>query len=226
MILGHYGLALAGKRAAPNTSLGTLILAAQWSDELWPILLLLGVERVRIVPNAPTNEQLDFISYPISHSLLVLIGWGALFALIYFARRRYRVGAWIVGALVVSHWVLDLVVHQPDLPLWPGSTIRMGFGLWSSVVGTIVVELGLLAFGLVVYVRTTRARDWIGRWGLGAMIVFLLLIFASGFVSPPPSSVRALAIAALGLWLFIPWGYWVDRHREVVRAVESNGGHA
>ena len=65
MILGHYGLALAGKRAAPNTSLGTLILAAQWSDELWPILLLLGVERVRIVPNAPTNKQLDFISYRI-----------------------------------------------------------------------------------------------------------------------------------------------------------------
>lgn len=223
MILGHYGLALAGKRAAPKTSLGTLILAAQWSDELWPILLLLGLERVRIVPNAPTNGQLDFISYPISHSLLVLIGWGALLALVYFARRRYRVGAWIVGALVVSHWLLDLVVHQPDLPLWPGSPIRMGFGLWNSVVGTIVVELGLLAFGLFVYARTTRARDRIGRWGLVAMIAVLLLIFASGYFSPPPSSVRALALSALGLWLFVPWGYWIDRHRDVV--VEHEGRH-
>jgi hypothetical protein len=214
MILGHYGVALAAKRAAPNTSLGTLILAAQWLDEIWPILLLAGLERVEVVPGLTAANPLDFVSYPISHSLLMVIGWGVLLGLIYYARRRYRIGAWVVGAAVVSHWVLDAVVHRPDLPLWPGSEVKVGAGLWGSVAGTITVEVVLLAVGLVVYLRTTRARDRVGSWGLGAMIVLLALAYLGGFAGPPPSSTRLLALSALGLWLFVPWGWWVDRHRE------------
>jgi hypothetical protein len=214
MILGHYGVALAAKRAAPGTSLGTLVLAAQWLDEIWPILLLAGVERVRVVPGLMAANPLDFVSYPISHSLLAVLGWGVLFGLLYYARRRYRIGAWVVGAAVVSLWVLDVVVHRPDLPLWPGSGVKVGVGLWSSVAATIAVELVLLGAGLVVYLRTTRARDRIGSWGLGAMIVLLVLVFLGGFAGPPPPNTRALALSALGLWLFVPWGWWVDRHRE------------
>jgi hypothetical protein len=214
MILGHYGVALAAKRAAPRTSLGTLVLAAQWLDEIWPILLLAGAERVRVVPGLMAANPLDFVSYPISHSLLAVLGWGVLLGLLYYARRRYRIGAWVVGAAVVSHWVLDVVVHRPDLPLWPGSSVKVGAGLWSSIAATITVELALLAAGLVVYLRTTRARDRIGSWGLGAMIVLLLLVFLGGFAGPPPADTRTLALSALGLWLFVPWGGWVDRHRE------------
>ena len=210
----------AAKRAAPRTSLGTLILAAQLLDELWPILLLAGVERVRVVPGLMAANPLDFVYYPISHSLLAALGWGVLLGLVYFARRRYRLGAWVVGAAVVSHWVLDAVVHRPDLPLWPGSPVRVGAGLWSSVAATITIELGLLALGLLVYLRTTRARDRVGSWGLGAMIVVLVLVFLSGFAGPPPADARTLALSALGLWLFVPWGYWVDRHREP-REVET-----
>lgn len=215
MILGHYGVALAAKRAAPRTSLGTLIFAAQWADELWPILLLLGVERVRIVPGLMAANPLDFVSYPISHSLLMVVVWGALFGLLYFVLRRYRLGAWIVGALAVSHWLLDAVVHRPDLPLWPGSAVRVGAGLWNSIAATIAIELVLFAGGLAIYLLTTRARDRIGSWGLGAMVVVLLLIFASGFSGSPPPGERALAVVTLGLWVFVPWGYWVDRHREL-----------
>jgi membrane-bound metal-dependent hydrolase YbcI (DUF457 family) len=215
MILGHYGVALAAKRAAPRTSLGTLVLAAQWADELWPLLLLLGVERVRIVPGLLAANPLSFVSYPISHSLLMAVVWGALFGLLYFVLRRYPPGAWLVGAAVASHWLLDAVVHRPDLPLWPGSAVRIGAGMWSSIAATIIVELTLFAGGLVVYVHTTRARDRIGSWGLGAMVAVLVLIFAGGLSGSPPPSEQALAITTLGLWVFVPWGYWVDRHREL-----------
>ena len=213
MLLGHYGVALAAKRAAPRTSLGTLVLAAQWLDELWPILLLLGVERVRVVPGLMAASPFDFTSYPISHSLVTAVGWGALLGIVYVLRRRYGRGAWVVGAAVVSHWLLDLVVHRPDLPLWPGSATRLGLGLWNSIAGTVVVELLTLGIGLAIYLRATRARDRVGSWGLGAMLVVLVLVFLSGFAGPPPG-VKAIGIAGLGLWLFVPWGYWVDRHRE------------
>lgn len=220
MFLGHYGLALAAKRVAPRTSLGTLVLAAQWLDELWPILLLVGVERVRVVPGLMAASPLDFTSYPISHSLLTAVGWGILLGIVYFARRRYGVGAWVVGAAVVSHWVLDLVVHRPDLPLWPGSPLRAGLGLWNSIAATVAVELLTLGIGLALYLRATHARDRVGSWGLAAMVSVLALIFLSGFAGPPPSA-KAIGVAGLGLWLFVPWGYWVDRHRELREAVST-----
>ena len=213
MILGHYGVALAAKRVAPRSSLGTLILAAQWADELWPLLLLFGAEHVRVAPGLMAANSLDFVSYPYSHSLLMMVVWGLVFGVIYFAVRRYLRGAWIVGALVVSHWVLDLVVHRPDLPLWPGSPVKVGFGLWNSIAGTLIVEFGLLALGAVVYMRTTRARDRIGSWGFWAMLALLGAILLSGLVGPPPPDPQVIAYSALGLWLFVPWGYWVDRHR-------------
>ncbi len=215
MILGHYGVALAAKRMSKRTSLGTLIFAAQWADLLWPILLLTGTEHVVVDPGRMAANSLDFVSYPYSHSLLMLVVWGALLGGIYFAVRRDARGAWVVGALVVSHWVLDFVVHAPDLPLWPGSPTRVGLGLWNSVPGTLLAEFGLLAAGTAVYLRTTKARDRIGRWGLWGMLVVLSLILLSGFAGPPPGDQRVIGSTALILWLFVPWGYWVDRHRVV-----------
>lgn len=213
MFLGHYAVALGAKRAAPRASLGILVLAAQWLDEVWPIFLLLGWERVRIVPGLMPANPLDFESYPISHSLLAVLGWGALLGLAYYAVRRYGRGAWIVAFLVVSHWVLDLVAHRPDLPLWPGGP-RLGFGLWRSVPATVIVELALFAVGVGLYFRATRARDRIGSWGAWAMVLALLGIYVASSFGPPPQDVRSLAFASLVLWLFVPWGWWVDRHRD------------
>jgi hypothetical protein len=213
MFLGHYGLAFAAKRAAPRTSLGALAFAAQWLDELWPILLLAGVEHVRIVPGLMAANPLDFVDYPISHSLLTAIGWAALVGAVYFAVRRDRRGAWVMAAAVASHWLLDAPMHRPDLPLWPGSSVLVGGGLWRSVPLTILVDGGLFAVGLGLYLRGTRALDRVGSWGLWAMVAVLVLIFASSFMGPPPPDARTLALAALGLWLFVPWSYWVDRHR-------------
>lgn len=216
MFLGHYGLAFAAKRATPRTSLGALTFAAQFLDELWPVLLLLGVEQVRIVPSMPGSLALDFIYYPFSHSLLMSVIWGILIGGAYYLLRRDPRGAWVMGLLVISHWVLDLVVHRPDLPLWPGaSSPKLGWGLWYSTAATYVIEFAIYAAGILAYVRATRARDRIGNWGLWAYIVVVAILYVMSNGSPP-SSERALAFEALGIWLFVPWAWWVDKHRDYV----------
>ena len=221
MFLGHYGVALAAKRIAPRTSLGTLALAAQLLDEIWPIMLILGLEQVRIVPGLMPANPLQFVYYPFTHSLAAAIVWSLLLGFIYLAVRRDQRAATIVGLLVLSHWILDLPMHAPDLPLWPGSSVKVGLGAWRSIPLTIVIELVVFVGGITVYLRTTRARDRTGNWALWSMVVVLLLIFFSGFTSPPPRDERTLAYAALGIWLFVPWGYWIDRHREIMQADPS-----
>ena len=117
MFLGHFGIGFSAKAAAPKVSLGTLFLAAQFIDLLWPTLLLLGIERVNIRTNGKQYPPLDFVYYPYSHSLLAVMIWAVLFAAVYYAIRRSRIGAVVLGLAVISHWLLDLIVHYPDLPL-------------------------------------------------------------------------------------------------------------
>src|SRR5271165_6989480 len=131
MFLGHYGLAFAAKRAAPAASLGTLTLAANLADCVWPILLLLGVERLRVVPGWMVTSPLDFESYPWSHSLATEVVAGVVFGLVVWVVRREARSAVVTGLLVPSHWFLDLPFHRPDLPVWPGGP-KLGFGLWNS----------------------------------------------------------------------------------------------
>ena len=217
MLLGHYAVALAAKRYAPRTSLGTLILAAQLLDLIWPVFLLVGWERVHIVPGLMRASPFDFEHYPVSHSLLMALLWAGLLGGAYHIFRRYPRGAAAIAAAVVSHWFLDLPMHRRDLPLWPGSSTKLGLGLWNSIGATVVIELVLLAAGVVIYVGVTRPRDNVGTRALAAMVAVLLLIFLAGFLAPPPNSERAVAVASLALWLLVPWGYWIDRHREPSR---------
>jgi len=212
MILGHYGAAFAAKRVVPRSSLGTLAFAAQLLDEIWPIFVLLGIERVRVVPGFMAANPLEFVYYPFTHSLAMAIAWGLLVAGVHFASRRDARTALVLGALVVSHWVLDVPVHGPDLPLWPGSDIFVGLGAWRSVALTMALELGVFAFGVVSYLRQTRARDRVGSVGLWVTVALLLAVLLSGF-GPPPPSAKAVGASALGLWIFVPLMYWVDRHR-------------
>ncbi len=216
MFIGHYGLALGAKRAAPSVSLGALFLACQLADLLWPTLVLLGVERVEIAPGATALTPLDFVHYPYSHSLLGLVLWGALLGVAYVLVRRSTLTAGItLGLLVVSHWLLDLVVHRLDLPLTFTGTGRYGLGLWNSVPGTLAVELSLFAIGVAVYARTTSARDRIGSIGFGALVAFLLIAYLANVLGPPPPSSTAVAWAGEAMWLLVLWGYWIDRHRSV-----------
>jgi hypothetical protein len=215
MFLGHYAAAFAAKRAAPRTSLGTLFFAASFLDLIWPPLLLLGLERVEIAPGDTAFTPLAFVHYPISHSLLTVVGWSMLIGGAYYALRRSKRAALVVGALVASHWFLDALVHRPDLPLAPGTPERVGLGIWNSPAATIAIELGLFAAGVAVYAQTTDAARPAGRWRLAALVTVLALIFLGNAFGSPPPSWRAVAIAGLGLWLFVAWAYSVDRARTV-----------
>jgi len=215
MFIGHFGTAFAAKPVAKQTSLGTLFLAAQFIDLLWPTLLLLGLESVRIAPGATKVTPLEFTHYPISHSLLAVVVWSVLFGSVYFFFRRSVQSAIVCGGLVASHWVLDAITHQPDLPLGPGGSTRIGLGLWNSPVFAIGFELLIFAVGLTLYLRTTKASDKIGIFGLWSLVAFLLLVYIANIFGPPPPSVEAIAWTAQAQWLLVVWGYWVDRHREL-----------
>jgi membrane-bound metal-dependent hydrolase YbcI (DUF457 family) len=216
MFLAHYGVAFAAKRAAPRTSLGWLVFAGEFLDELWPILLLLGVEQVRIVPGLMVMSPLEFVHYPWSHSLLMAIVWGVLLAAIYFAVRKYGRGSLVLGLLVISHWFLDLPVHQKDLPLWPSdASPKYGWGLWNVPVASYIIEFTIFLAGVSAYTRITRPLDRIGRWGWWIYVVLLPALFVTSN-GPPPPSVNALAWTALGIWLFVPLAWWIDKHRLLI----------
>src|SRR6201991_4710071 len=112
MFIGHFALGFAAKRATPALSLAVLVLAAQFADVLWPLLVAAGIEQVRIAPGNTAVTPLDFVSYPYSHSLLMLVVWGLLLGWIF--KRVDRRAFVVVAALVVSHWVLDFLTHAPD----------------------------------------------------------------------------------------------------------------
>ena len=222
MFIGHYALGLGSKRLAPDVSLGALFLACQFADLLWPTLVMTGVESFTIRPGTTAVTPLDFQYYPYSHSLLALLVWGTALALIYRAVSGSALrGAVVLGALVVSHWFLDVIVHRPDLPLAPGSTLRLGLGLWNSIPATLAVEFGLYAAGVWLYCKATAARDRIGSVGFWALVAFLALVEVANVFGPPPPSVGAVAVSAQAMWLLVAWGYWVDKHRQPVRQLPS-----
>ena len=187
MFIGHFGLGFAAKRVAPQVSLGTAFLAAQWLDLLWPTLLLLGMESVRIAPGATAVTPLVFDHYPLSHSLLAVACWGlALGALYALARGQVR-GAVVVGLLVVSHWLLDAIVHVPDLPLAPGLDTMVGLGLWQSRAATLAVEIPIFAVGVWLYATSTEPIGKTGRYGLAGLVAFLAVIYAGNLFGGPAS---------------------------------------
>ena len=218
MFLGHFGVAFAAKRVAPKTSLGMLLLGAQFADLLWPLLLLAGVESVQIRHGETPFLNLAFSSYPYSHSLLTQCALGVLLGGAYFAFARNARGAIVVGLLVPSHWLLDWFVHVPDLQLAPGGADRFGFAVWRSVPLTLICEFAMFGGGLAVYLATTRAIDRTGVWALTAFVVLLISLYIASILGPPPPSVGVLAASALAIWLLPPWLYWVDRHRSLRRA--------
>jgi len=225
MFIGHFGVGFGAKAAAPRTSLGTLFLAAQFVDLLWPTTLLLGLEHVAVVPGITLVTPLDFTDYPITHSLLAVVVWAALFAGVYFLAKRYRIGAVVCGLAVISHWVLDLLVHRPDLPLAPGGSTRLGLGLWNSVPATLALEIGIFSLGLFFYLRSTRAVDRTGSVALWLLVGFLGLVYAGNVFGPPPPSATAIAWAGQSQWLLVAWAYWIDRHRIAVGGTSPSDRH-
>jgi hypothetical protein len=216
MFVGHFALGLAAKRAAPRVSLGVLFLAAQLADVLWPVFVAAGLETVRIAPGITVVTPLDFVSYPYSHSFAALVVWAAALGGVCAAIVRGPRTFLVVGGLVLSHWLLDVVSHRPDMPLYPGGA-TYGLSLWNSLTATLVVELALFGAGVWLYVSATRPRDRIGRWSLVALIAFLLVAYVGNLAGGPPPSVAAIYwLGIAGAAIILLWSWWADRHRATV----------
>ncbi len=218
MFIGHFAVAFAVKRVAPEVKLGTAVVAAQLLDLIWPLLVMFSYETVTIEPGHTQATPLNFVSYPYSHSLLMAAVWAVLFGLIYWRRTSSKRGAAWMAAAVLSHWVLDFLSHSPDLPLMPGQATKVGLGLWSSLPATVVVELGMLAVGLALYLSVTRARDRRGVWGLWLYVALLIVSYAGALFGPPPPNISSVILPFIvGIIVMLTLAYWIDRHRETVK---------
>ena len=217
MFLGHYAVAFIAKRFVPTVSLGTLILAAQLMDILWPIFLLLGVEHVAIQPGITAASPFNFYDYPYSHSLLGSLIWSVVLGLVFLAYSRNPKRSLIVGGVVFSHWILDLIVHRPDLPLALNDGPYFGFGVWNSVPLTLGLELGLMLVGLTVYERTTARKDRLGKYLPLGLTALLVLVYLATTLGPPAPDVQTIALSGFFfISLTVALGYWTDRHRQAV----------
>jgi membrane-bound metal-dependent hydrolase YbcI (DUF457 family) len=212
MFLGHFGLAFAAKRLAPRTSLGTLGAASQWVDLVWPVLVLAGIEQVRIAPGDTAYTPLSFVHYPWTHSLLMALAWGLLLGFAYRLVTDERRGAWVVGALVASHWVLDWLTHRPDLQLAPWSPGRVGLGLWNHPAATVLVEGTIFAGGVLLYATGTIPRKRSGSIALWSLVGFLVAMAIANQLTTPPGE-TAVAWGTISMWLLVLWMAWVDRLR-------------
>jgi hypothetical protein len=217
MFIGHFGLSFAAKKVAPKVSLATLFVATQFVDILWPFMLLLNIEKVAIVPGYTKSNALDFIYFPYTHSLLAGIVWGLVVGLIYWLLKRDKRGALVVGFCVLSHWLLDLLVHTADLPLSPFGGGKFGLGLWNHVAVSLTLETILFLAGVYIYYVFTKAKTGAGKWGLWSFVVFLIIFNISNtFGPPPPASMIALSATLVTLMIvIIGLAYWVDSKRMV-----------
>lgn len=208
MFVGHFAVGLAGRRLTPGISLAIWFFAAQLLDVIWPVLILAGVEHVRIEPAAPNGFLvLNFYDYPISHSLVGATIWAALVWIVWRVWRG-RAGAGLLFAGVLSHWILDFVSHRPDMPLLPHGPY-VGLGLWDSAPLTLAVESAMFVTGIAIYARAVRpsARFW-------TFVAVLYALYLASAFGPPPPSVPAIGWVSLaGIAGILPWAWWVDRPR-------------
>jgi hypothetical protein len=215
VLVGHFAVGLAAKRFEPALSLGTLVFAAMLADLLAFTLVAAGIEYFRIATDVQRNRLIgENIVY--SHSLLMDVLWGALFAAAYFLRRRHTRAAWILLTVVVSHWMLDFVSHRSDMRLAPGTPGVFGLGLWNSIPATLIVEGGTWLCAIALYVRTTRAKKRIDVYVFWLGVALLTLAWLGNISAPPSAAGTGPAAGLVSLIFFacaIGWAYWIDRAR-------------
>ncbi|WP_291843167.1 hypothetical protein [Maricaulis sp.] len=204
MFVGHYGPALAGKSIASAVPLWVFFLAVQLVDVLWGVFVANGIEHVRIVPGFTDANALDLYDMPITHSLPGALGWSVLAGLVWMvlAPRQKRVGALAIGLAVFSHWLLDLIVHVPDLELWPGG-MRVGFGLWNNYPLALAVEAGVLLAGFVLYLRLTVAKGLVGRVWPWIFVGLLALAEYVNHTMPPSGDVATAGYMASATFILL-----------------------
>jgi membrane-bound metal-dependent hydrolase YbcI (DUF457 family) len=224
MFVGHYGVAFAARRVSPRLSLALLFLAVQFLDVLFAVFVLLEIEKLRIVHGFTAYNPYELYWMPYSHSLAGALVWSALTGWVFWvASRRLppkerRLASVVLAGAVFSHFVLDLPMHTPDLPLWPGAGApKIGLGLWNHRFAAIAAELVVLAAGGWIYLRGSRARSSLARIGTLAFATFLVVLTVATPFQPDPSSPRAFAAMALAAYLALAGvAGLVDRGRSLV----------
>lgn len=213
MFVGHFAAGMIAKRIEPKISLGTFVLAAVLADIVCFVLLLFGIEYFIAIPGVTYNPNFGFI--PWSHSLAMMMFWGIFLAAIHFLFRESARMFWILFAVVVSHWPLDVISHRHDMQLAPSTSFNFGFGLWNSLPATIVVEGGFWAVAIFLYLRATQSRT---RLGLVIFWIGVLLITLIGLSNPKqgidPDVGRAGFGGLIVFGIFVAWAYLADRFRE------------
>ena len=221
MFVGHYGVSFAAKRLDPTIPLWRLFLAVQFLDILWAPFILLGIEKVRIVPGITASNPLDLYYMPYTHSLVAALVWSGAGGLAYhfFARRARRHAGAVVGFAVFSHWILDFMVHRPDLPLYDNSA-KVGLGLWNAPALAFGLEAAVLFGGIWLCLRGRLARS------IGTLIfgVLMLALQAYVFFGPPPTSDRAAASTALVAYALLATVIWWLQDRRPRGASHGNAG--
>jgi len=216
MFVGHYAAALALKKFEKRASLGVLFLAVQFIDILFFPLVLLGIERMNILENFTQSTHFELEYMPYTHSLVGSLFWaGIAYALFRWLIVKKNSVAIVVALAVFSHWLFDLVVHTPDLPLWSDTSLKLGFGLWNNAIATYALEAVLLVSALWLYLRSTSATSAVGKYGMSVFVVFLLLVNVLNIFGPlQGDSKLVLAISALtSYFLFAAVAFWLDTRR-------------
>jgi len=216
VFVGHYAASLALKTLEKRVSLGVLFLAVQFVDILFFPLVLLGIERINIVENFTQSTHFELEYMPFTHSLLASMLWaGAAYVLFRWIIVKKNSVAIVVALAVFSHWVLDLVVHTPDLPLWSDASFKLGFGLWNNAIATYGLEAILLVLALSLYLRSTSATSAVGKYCMPVFIVFLLLLNVANIFGPLQSDSKVvLAISSLTAYFLIAVvAFWIDTKR-------------
>ena len=218
MFVGHYSVSFLAKSVEKTIPLWLLFIAVQFMDVLWAIFIMTGVEKVRIVPGFTRSNDIDLYYMPYTHSLVGALGWSVIaIALYYFLRgRNYprtAVASLLVGFAVFSHWILDLIVHVPDMALYDDSH-KVGFGLWNYPEIALPLEFALLFGGLWLYLRSSKADTAIGRYGMVVFTIILAALQLYTFFSPSPGSPNAFALMAIVLYfVFAGIAGWLERYR-------------
>ncbi len=224
MFVGHYGVSFAARPAGGGVPLWIWFVAVQWMDIVWSMLVLLGIEKMRIVPGFTEANAYDLYYMPYTHglsgSILLSFALGTVVALFIPGNRRTTL--LLVAAASFSHWILDLIVHVPDLPLYDNSD-KVGFGLWRHVLLSFPLELIVLGLGAWWYARATRFAENRRRYAFWAFVALLAAMQVYANFGPPPSSPEAMAVMALAFYTVLAgMAAWVER----IATGPAGAGHA
>ena len=217
MFVGHYGVSFAAKSAAKQIPLWLLFIAVQFVDVLWAVFVLLGIEKVRIVPGITASNPLDLYYMPYTHSLIATLVWSGLafggYKLVASWSSRMDRPAMLLALAIFSHWVLDLLVHRPDLPLYDDA-YKAGFGLWNYPIPALALEASVLFGGMWLYLRSTTGTGLAGKYGIPLLGGGILIIHVAAFFGPPPPSPSAGAVIFLSLYLILAAvAFWLEKKR-------------